>query len=116
VNPTSNTDESGPVELPPSGELDLHSFRPQDVKEVVLSYLEACREKGILEVRVIHGRGIGQLRQTVQAALAKMPFVASFSTAGAHYGGEGATMVRLRPLPGEPPEPPSSPGSGREKG
>jgi len=85
-----------PVPLPIDGVLDLHTFRPQDVKEVLLEYLAACREKGILEVRVVHGKGIGQLRQTVHAALRTHPDVASFSLAGEAYGGSGATFVRLQ--------------------
>ena len=85
-----------PVVLPIEGELDLHTFRPQDVKEVVTDFLEACRAKGILEVRIIHGKGIGQLRQTVHAVLARLPGVASYAIAGACYGGTGATMVHLR--------------------
>ena len=88
---------NGPVELPINGELDLHTFRPQDVQAVVNDYLEACRDRGILQVRVVHGKGIGQLRQTVHATLARLPWVASFAIAGPHYGGEGATMVNLRP-------------------
>jgi len=86
-----------PLPLPIDGVLDLHTFRPQDVKEIVMEYLSACREKGILEVRVIHGKGIGQLRQTVHAILLRHPDVASFSVAGEAYGGTGATFVHLRP-------------------
>jgi DNA-nicking Smr family endonuclease len=86
-----------PIEIPIDGVLDLHSFRPQEVKEVVVEYVAACREKGLLEVRVIHGKGIGQLRQTVHAVLARLPEVASFSLAGEHYGGAGATIVHLHP-------------------
>jgi DNA-nicking Smr family endonuclease len=86
-----------PFELPIDGVLDLHTFRPQDVKEVVIEYLAACREKGILEVRVIHGKGIGQLRQTVHSVLRKMAEVESFDLAGEAWGGTGATMVRLKP-------------------
>jgi DNA-nicking Smr family endonuclease len=85
-----------PVVLPIEGELDLHTFRPQDVKEVVTNYLEACRAKGILETRIVHGKGIGQLRQTVHAVLARLPTVASYAIAGDCYGGTGATMVHLR--------------------
>lgn len=87
-----------PVPVPIDGVLDLHTFRPQDVKEVVLEYLAACRQKGIIEVRVVHGKGIGQLRQTVHALLGKHPDVVSFSLAGGHYGGAGATFVHLRPV------------------
>jgi len=89
---------SEPFHYPIDGVLDLHTFRPQDVKEVVLAYLEACREKGILEVRVVHGKGIGQLRQTVHALLKRHPDVHSFALAGEAYGGAGATFVHLRPL------------------
>ena len=85
-----------PVPLPIDGVLDLHTFRPQDVKEVVVEYLAVCREKGILDVRVIHGKGIGQLRQTVHAILGKHPDVQSFSLAGEAWGGTGATIVHLR--------------------
>jgi DNA-nicking Smr family endonuclease len=84
-----------PHELPIDGVLDLHTFRPADVKGVVTDYLAECRARGILQVRVIHGKGIGQLRQTVHSILAKHPHVISFALAGEAYGGSGATMVNL---------------------
>ena len=86
-----------PLELPIDGVLDLHTFRPQDVKELVTEYLAACQAKGILRVRIIHGKGIGNLRRTVHAVLAKHPEVISFSLASEHFGGWGATIVQLRP-------------------
>jgi DNA-nicking Smr family endonuclease len=95
-----DTTADGPFELPIDGTLDLHTFRPQDVKEVVIGYLEACREQNILEVRVVHGKGIGQLRQTVHALLARLSYVERFALAGEHYGGAGATFVRLKPKEG----------------
>jgi dsDNA-specific endonuclease/ATPase MutS2 len=84
-----------PIEIPIDGVLDLHSFRPAEVADIVREYLPACRERGILEVRIIHGKGIGQLRQTVHATLQKLPYVASYSLAGEAWGGEGATIVHL---------------------
>ncbi len=95
---TEETSTDGPVELPIDGVLDLHTFRPSDVKGVVTDYLAECRARGILQVRVIHGKGIGQLRQTVHSILAKHPQVISFALAGEAYGGSGATMVNLAPL------------------
>ena len=86
----------GPIELPIDGVLDLHTFRPKDVKVVVTEYLAACQERGILEVRIIHGKGIGTLRQTVHALLAKHPEVISYSLASEAYGGWGATIVHVR--------------------
>lgn len=92
-----------PVELPINGVLDLHTFQPREVKDLVLDYLAECRRRGILDVRIIHGKGIGQLRRTVHAVLAKHPGVVSFTLDHPQYGGWGATLVRLRP-----PEPDAS--------
>lgn len=86
-----------PIELPIDGVLDLHTFRPQDVKPVVTAYLAECRARGILQVRIIHGRGTGQLRQTVHAILSNHPDVLSFSLASAPFGGWGATIAKMRP-------------------
>jgi len=97
MSDTTDSNDSGmePVELPIDGVLDLHTFRPADVKGVVTDYLAECRARGILEVRIIHGKGIGQLRQTVHSILAKHPHVTSFALAGEAYGGSGATIVHV---------------------
>jgi DNA-nicking Smr family endonuclease len=86
-----------PLDLPIDGVLDLHTFRPQDVKELVPEYLRACREKNILRVRIIHGKGIGNLRRTVHALLGRDPTVLSFALASESFGGWGATIVHLHP-------------------
>jgi DNA-nicking Smr family endonuclease len=83
-------------EIPIDGILDLHTFNPRDVRGLLPDYLAACREKGIYEVRVIHGKGTGTLRETVHSILRKLPEVASFRTAGEDEGGWGATLVMLK--------------------
>jgi DNA-nicking Smr family endonuclease len=85
-----------PVELPITGVLDLHTFKPKEVKDLIPDYLVACHEKGIFQVRIIHGKGTGTLRATVHSILAKHPLVSSFSLDHPEYGGRGATIVWLK--------------------
>ena len=89
--------EPDSIPLPIDGVLDLHTFRPADTKDLVTDYLAECRARGILQVRIIHGKGIGTLRETVHATLRRVPEVASFQLAPEFSGGWGATLVMLRP-------------------
>ena len=85
-----------PMQLPIDGVLDLHTFQPREIKDLVPDYLAECQQRGILRVRIIHGKGIGNLRRTVHAILAKHPEVMSYALASEHFGGWGATIVHLR--------------------
>ena len=97
------TDEALPpdeIELPIEGELDLHAFRPSEAASVVDAYLTACLEKGIYEVKIIHGKGRGMLLRTVHTLLEKHPLVMDF---GLDTGpsGWGATVVLLKKNTGD---------------
>ncbi len=87
------------VRVPIEDFLDLHTFRPRDVRSVVESYLEQALESGFREVRLIHGRGVGVQREIVRSLLAKHAAVTSFADAPPERGGWGATVVRLAPAP-----------------
>jgi len=89
-------EEEQPVEFPITGELDLHTFRPQDLGELLPAYLQACRERGLMSVRIIHGKGTGTLRETVHAFLRRSPLVAGFRLGNENSGSWGATLVTLR--------------------
>ena len=85
-----------PVRIPIEDSIDLHAFAPRDVRAVVEDYLTEAHARGFVEVRLIHGRGIGAQRAAVRALLARHPLVADFADAKADRGGWGATLVRLR--------------------
>ncbi len=84
-----------PVPLPITGELDLHTFRPQDLGELIPAYLAECAARGLHEVRIVHGKGTGTLRTTVHTLLQRSPLVASFRLGNEHSGSWGATLVTL---------------------
>ena len=93
-------ESNAPVDYPIDGVLDLHGFNPKEIKDLVPHYLHECQQRRILRVRVIHGKGIGNLRRTVHSLLSKMPEVISFSLASVEFGHWGATIVHLRPPSG----------------
>lgn len=89
------------VTVPITSELDLHPYRPREVADLLNAYFEACIEKGIDSVRIIHGKGTGVLKRRVLAILEKHPLVIAAAAAGPEAGGWGATLVKLRGLKGE---------------
>jgi DNA-nicking Smr family endonuclease len=90
------TDPSELVRLPIEDSLDLHSFAPKDVLPVVEEYLKEAVSRGFREVRLIHGRGIGLQRASVQGLLAGHQLVERFFDAPPERGGWGATVVVLK--------------------
>lgn len=92
----ADDDPESPVVLPIEDSIDLHAFAPKDIASVVESYLEAAREQGFAEVRIIHGRGKGVQKERVRQLLGRCEHVAHFEEATPDRGGFGATVVRLK--------------------
>lgn len=91
-----NTVSDEHVVMPVDGVLDLHTFRPNETAGVVEEYLLVCREKGIDQVRIIHGKGKGVQRRIVHSLLERLDYVLSYKTAEETGGGWGATIVDLK--------------------
>lgn len=87
-------------EVPIDGELDLHTFSPKQVADVVRAYVDEAHRRGVTRLRIVHGKGIGNLRRTVHALLAKHPAVRSHRLGGHGEGSWGATIVELHPPSG----------------
>lgn len=84
------------VALPIDGVLDLHTFSPRDVGDLVPTWIDECRAHGLTELRIVHGKGAGALRRTVHAILARRDDVLEYRLAPPERGGWGATLVTLR--------------------
>jgi DNA-nicking Smr family endonuclease len=82
------------MRVPIEGALDLHAFSPRDIKSVVEEYVTAASERGLREIRLVHGRGRGVQRGIVQQALDRHPLVIEFWDAPESH--LGATVARLR--------------------
>lgn len=88
--------DDDPVEIPITDTLDLHPFRPNEIRDVARDYLTEARARGFRQVRLIHGRGIGMQRENIRKLLASLDFVEAFHDADSSGGGWGATVVVLR--------------------
>jgi DNA-nicking Smr family endonuclease len=85
-----------PVKMPIEDILDLHTFKPKDIPDLLVDYFEACIDVNICSVRIVHGKGRWILKKRVQGLLKKNPMVESFKDAPPEAGGWGATLVELK--------------------
>jgi DNA-nicking Smr family endonuclease len=86
------------VEIPIDGVLDLHAFHPSEAVDLVNDYLDECRARGILNVRIIHGKGTGSMRELVRAVLGRRQDLVRFRLDSQTASSWGATLVELRPV------------------
>lgn len=94
----------GVIEPPLTNEIDLHTFRPSEIGSLIPEYFRECRQRGWLEVRVIHGKGSGTLREGVHRLLDRLPEVVGYRPGDETSGGWGASWVTLCPWHPELPE------------
>jgi dsDNA-specific endonuclease/ATPase MutS2 len=85
-----------PVIVPIEDVIDLHTFRPRDIPDLIEDYLAECVRAGFASVRIIHGKGTGAQKKRVRELLGKNPHVQSFADAPLEAGGWGATIVELK--------------------
>lgn len=90
-------DNDEPKEYPIDGTLDLHTFSPRDIKNLVPDYIDECLKREITQIRIVHGKGKGTLRRIVHSILDKHPRVISYRHEGGSGGSWGATVVDLNP-------------------
>ena len=99
--PDSSEEEDEVVEHPITDELDLHTFRPNEISSLLPEYFRECRKRGWLSVRVVHGKGTGTLREGVHRLLDRLPEVTGYQADSITGGSWGATWVSLTPWAAE---------------
>lgn len=81
--------------IPNKEEIDLHRLTVEEAIPKLDDFLHAAFQVGLYQVRVVHGKGSGVLRQEVGRYLSKHPLVRSHRLADRYHGGIGATQVEL---------------------
>jgi len=85
-----------PIKFAIEDVLDLHTFHPADIPDLLEDYFCECIKAGIFSVRIIHGKGKGIQKRRVQQLLKENLRVVSFKDAPPEAGGWGATLVTLK--------------------
>ena len=80
---------------PPINELRLRQMTLDEALPKLDQFLHDTFMAGLIQVRVIHGKGTGTLRQTVRRELKRHPLVKSYRPGEYGEGGEGVTIVEL---------------------
>ncbi len=88
--------EEAPIIMPIDGVLDLHTFLPRELNNLIDDYIEACVQADVLEIRIIHGKGKGILKKRVYSILARNKSVQGYGQAPEDAGGWGAVLVKLK--------------------
>jgi len=76
-------------------ELDLRGNTIDDAIVAVDKYLDDAFLSSLAQVRIIHGKGTGALREAIQSHLRNHPHVKHFRLADPSQGGSGVTVVEL---------------------
>ncbi|MBR3562462.1 MAG: Smr/MutS family protein [Bacteroidales bacterium] len=76
-------------------EIDLRGARLQEALEAVMHYCDDAQMLGVRNVRIIHGKGTGVLREEIQKYLRTVPGVASVADEDIRHGGTGVTIVEF---------------------
>jgi DNA mismatch repair protein MutS2 len=80
----------------PNTEVDLRGMRVDEMERALTAALDAAVRSDLKQLRVIHGKGTGALRERAGELLKGDPRVASFRLGAWNEGGAGVTVAELR--------------------
>lgn len=76
-------------------EIDVRGMRGEEALQTVTYFIDDAIQVGAQQVRILHGTGIGILRQLIREYLRSVPGVRSFHDEHVQFGGAGITVVEL---------------------
>lgn len=101
MNPSNTRDRQDSEEIPEriivTDTLDLHGFFPEQVDEIIDSFILNAVHLKLYRLKIVHGKGKSRLKHEVHQALKNNTHVVRFGDAPPNLGGWGATMVELNP-------------------
>ncbi|MCL2074364.1 MAG: Smr/MutS family protein [Marinilabiliaceae bacterium] len=75
--------------------IDIRGMRGDEALERVTIHIDEAIMCGVNELKILHGKGNGILRQLIRQQLATMPFVKHFADEQIQFGGSGITVVTI---------------------
>lgn len=79
-----------------SSNLDLRGKRGEEVLSLIQTFMDEGYMLGVKNLRIVHGKGDGVLREVTRNLLRTMPQVAKIEDEHADRGGAGVTLVTLK--------------------
>lgn len=78
-----------------SPSIDIRGERLDSALEIVMHFIDDATMVGIGQVKILHGKGNGVLREEIRKYLRTVPSVASFKDEDIQMGGAGITVVEM---------------------
>lgn len=75
------------------GEIDLHHFHPGDTAFIVNEFIKYAHNRGLKEIRVIHGKGKSVKKREVINLIKDHPMVKDYRESPGNWG---STIVLLK--------------------
>jgi DNA mismatch repair protein MutS2 len=75
--------------------IDIRGQRLSDALDIVMHFIDDATMVGVGQVKILHGKGNGVLREEIRKYLKTVPAVASFRDEAVQQGGAGITVVEM---------------------
>lgn len=76
--------------------IDLRGKRADEALNELIEFIDNAIINGVKEVKILHGKGYGILRQIIRDYLSKQQEIQSFHDEDIRFGGDGITVVKFR--------------------